>query len=74
MPQTRRIDELSPDGVIVKVRWGDMVVGSSIFIPCIDTVTAKKQVKKIAAQKGWECKLATRVEDKNLGVRMWRVL
>ena len=51
-----------------------MVVGSSIFIPCIDTVTAKKQVKKIVAQKGWECKLATRVEDKNLGVRMWRVL
>ena len=70
----RRIDELCPDGVIVKVRWGDMVVGSSIFIPCIDTVTAKKQAKKVLADKGWECKLATTVENKMLGVRIWRLL
>jgi len=38
----RRIDELSPDGVLIVVQWDVMGVGSSAFIPCIDTVTAKK--------------------------------
>ncbi len=70
----RRIDELSPDGVLIVVQWDVMGVGSSAFIPCIDTVTAKKQIAKALERRGWEYKVATHVENKTLGVRIWRIL
>ena len=35
-----RLDDLDPDGVKVVVDWGKMVVGASVFIPCINTQKA----------------------------------
>ena len=69
-----RTDDLQPDGIRIVVDWEQMVVGASIFVPCINTEEVKKQVAKIAKKKGWETKLFTRIEDGRFGVRIWRTL
>lgn len=69
-----RTDDLHPDGIRVTVDWAKMVVGASIFVPCINTEEAKKQIAKIAKTKGWETKVVTRIEDGRFGVRIWRTL
>jgi hypothetical protein len=51
-----------------------MVVGASVFIPCIDTENTKKQVAKIIKSKGWEYKASVAVENGCQGVRVWRIL
>lgn len=69
-----RDDDLNPDGVRVVIDWGSMVVGSSIFIPCINTHGATEELRRICVVKGWEHSTVVRVEDGKLGVRMWRTL
>ena len=32
-----KVDDLNPDGVRIVVKWDDMVVGASVFIPCVKT-------------------------------------
>jgi len=66
--------DLNPDGVRVVVRWDDMVVGASIFVPCINTDGATIELRRISKDKGWESHVLVRVEDGKLGVRMWRTL
>ena len=39
-----RTYDLNPDGIRIVVRWNKFVVGTSIFIPCIDTVKAVQQI------------------------------
>ena len=69
-----RTYDLSPDGVRVAVDWSQMLAGTSIFIPCINTSEAKKQVKQITVKKGWSIETRVRVEEGRLGVRVWRVV
>lgn len=69
-----RTYDLSPDGVRVAVDWSQMLAGTSIFIPCINTNEAKKQVKQITVKKGWSIETRVRVEESRLGVRVWRVV
>lgn len=67
-----RTYDLIPDGVRIVVAWEDMGVGTSIFIPCINTTQAVKEVKQITAERGWG--VETRVCNENglHGVRIWR--
>jgi hypothetical protein len=52
---TLKLYDVNPDGVRIVVDWGAMVVGSSIFIPCINTNKALQQVKRICVEElGWE--------------------
>ena len=67
-------DDLNPDGVRIVVNWDDMAVGSSIFIPCLNTEKAMRQVNKVVAEKGWDIKYRVRIEDNKLGLRIWRFL
>tara|TARA_R100000935_G_C2823674_1_gene161106 strand:+ start:1554 stop:1781 length:228 start_codon:yes stop_codon:yes gene_type:complete len=67
-----KIDDLSPDSIKITVNWEDMVVGSSAFIPCINTEKAHQQIKNVEKQKKWTVKMQVRVEDAKLGVRLWR--
>ena len=67
-------DDLNPDGVRVVISWDDMVVGASIFVPCINTKGAVEELKRICDSKQWESRILVRVEDGKLGVRMWRML
>lgn len=63
---------LDPDGVTIVVAWGDFVVGSSFFVPCINTSKARRQVKAIAKKLGMGVKTETRIEGGKWGLRVWR--
>ena len=69
-----RIDDLNPDGVKVIVQWDSMVVGASVFIPCVDTEKAKQQITKIAELKTWQVEMRVRIEDRMFGLRIWRTV
>jgi len=69
-----KTDDLHPDGVRIVVSWAEMPVGASVFVPCVNTEEAKKQVAKIAKKKGWKVQSHIRIEDKKFGVRIWRIL
>ena len=47
-----KIDDLDPDKIKVTVSWEDMVIGASVFIPCVNTEKAKqKKLQKISHGK-----------------------
>jgi hypothetical protein len=64
--------DLAPDGVRIEVNWDNMHIGTSIFVPCINTEEATKEVARICTEKGWEIESRLRIEDECLGVRFWR--
>ena len=64
-----KVDDLCPDGIRVVV-----VGGASIFVPCINTETARTQVSCVMKDRGWSVTSRVRTEDNKLGVRIWRVL
>lgn len=67
-------DDLHPDGIRIVVAWPAMKVGMSVFVPCLNTDEAKKQIDKIAAERGWKMQTQVRIEDGNFGVRTWRTV
>ena len=67
-----KLDDIAPDGVRIIVRWDKMVVGASVFIPCINARKAREQVNVIFKRKGWQYKAKTTIESDKLGVRIWR--
>jgi hypothetical protein len=70
-----KLDDLNPDGVRIVVDWPSMVVGSSVFIPCINTDKALQQVKDICVdQMGWDVRAQSLLQSNMLGVRVWRIL
>ncbi len=70
-----KLDDLNPDGVQIVVRWDDMVVGSSVFIPCVNTDKAIQQVKVICVdRRGWDIRAKARIENPHLGIRVWRLV
>ena len=69
-----KTDDLNPDKIKVIVDWDKMVVGASVFVPCVDTDKAKAQANKVAEIKGWTFEMRVRVENDMFGVRIWRVV
>ena len=69
-----KTDDLNPDKVKVIVDWDKMVVGASVFVPCVDTDKAKQQIKKIAEMKEWAVEVRVRIENDMFGVRIWRTM
>jgi hypothetical protein len=69
-----RDDDLNPDGVRIVVAWGSMDIGTSIFIPCVNTEKAKKQIIKFFKRSMWQYVLRVRIENSKLGVRIWRTI
>lgn len=65
--------DLNPDGVHIVVNWDSMGINASVFILCINTVEAKKQIQRIFISKGWQNEIRTVIEDDKLGVRVWRM-
>lgn len=66
------IYDINPDGVIIEIEWGKFSVGSSIFIPCLNTQLAVEQFRKLAKDKGYKVTSRTRIENGRYGVRIWR--
>ena len=69
-----KTDDINPDTVKIIVQWDKMVVGASVFIPCIDTEKAKQQLEKVAELKSWQVAMRVRIEDEMFGVRIWRTV
>lgn len=69
-----RMDDLNPDGVKITVQWDKLVIGASVFIPCINTEKARTQLKNIAKMKQYETIVKICIENGVWGVRMWRLL
>ena len=51
-----------------------MVTSSSVFILCINVTLAVKQINDVAKRRDWQIKTQVRVENKKLGVRVWRIV
>ena len=66
-------DDLNPDGIHIKVNWERMLISYSVFILCINSAAAIKQIKDIAKRKNWKIETRVVIEDDKLGVRAWRV-
>ena len=69
-----RTDKLAPDGVKIVILWSAMVVNSSVFVPCIDTELAIKDLRRITEAKGWKTVTKVRIESGKRGVRIWRTM
>lgn len=67
-----KIDDLDPDGVPIFVDWDAMSVGGSVFIPCISTSSALRQVRKVFGRRAWGLRAVITEENRILGVRIWR--
>jgi hypothetical protein len=60
--------------VVIKINWGDFVVGASIFIPAINLAELNKQMQIVAKEKEIKLKGYDRIEGGKLGMRFWRIL
>ena len=69
-----RTYDLNPDGVRVVVKCHEVQVGMSLFIPCINTDRAIRQVNKIIKDWGWNIETRVGVAGDKWGVRVWRIL
>lgn len=66
--------DLDPDGLAMEVEWDRFSIGSSVFIPCVNTIKASRQVKYITAKMGMKVQVTTRSENNKWGIRVWRTL
>lgn len=69
-----RFDDLAPDGVRIMVDWSRFSIGSSVFIPAIDTTELIGQFQSIAERHNWEIEYRYRIESGRQGLRFWRIL
>ena len=60
-------------GLSFRVNWKNFVVGSSFFIPCLDTEEALAQVKRTTKRLEYKIKTQTVVEKGIHGLRVWRI-
>lgn len=67
------INDLHPDGLRIVVPWEAMEIGESVFVPCINTGSCRKQIDGIAARLGSTLISRRRIENQILGLRVWRV-
>lgn len=74
MSRVLRTYEINPDGVHIHIDWSRFKVGSSFFIPCINTEKAKAQVNKIIATMDAQVTFKARSEGGKWGLRVWRTL
>lgn len=65
---------IDPDGVDIEVAWEKFSVGSSVFIPCLNTIKASRQVKQVTAKMDMLIQVTTRAENKRWGIRVWRTM
>lgn len=69
-----RVGDIAPDGVKVEVDWDKFEPGTSIFIPCVNTVECVRQVFELSRIKDWSLDIRFVIEGGRWGVRFWRIL
>lgn len=66
------LDDLHPDGIIIRIDWDAWAVGKSVFVPCTGLNKAGIQARAIAKRKGYTIVTRSCIEGGHLGVRIWR--
>ena len=65
-------DAVNPDGIRIHINWENFVIGSSVFIPAINTKKLRKQMWAYGREKNMYFKSVERIEGGKLGMRFWR--
>jgi len=74
MSQSPKRNKINPDGVAFEVDLERFTVGTSMFIPCIDTKKAVRQIRKIAKLNPEQIEHRGVIEEEKYGGRIWRVV
>ncbi len=72
MPK-QKLTDIAPDGVDIAIDWDKFVVGSSVFIPCINTAAAVREVREVGKLETTQVDWRVVIEGGKYGVRVWRV-
>ena len=67
-----RYSDISPDGVRIAVDWDQFVVGTSIFIPCLNTKKVMYDVVNASGLPRSDLLHRVCVEGGKYGLRVWR--
>ena len=73
MRRVKRTSDIDPDVISIAVDWARFTVGASMFIPCINTREARRQVKRLAKKMDLTIESRVRIESEKLGIRVWRL-
>ena len=65
--------DISPDGVRIVIDWDKFVVGTSVFIPCLDTKRAITDIVVASGIPKTNLIQRVRIEEGKYGVRVWRM-
>lgn len=61
------------EGVTYEVNWKAFKRGTSVFIPCLDEVKARKQIREVTNRLKLTIVTKVVVEDGIKAVRIWKV-
>ena len=65
--------DISPDGVRIVIDWDKFVVGTSVFIPCLNTKKAIADMVEASGIPKDDLLKRICVEGGKYGVRVWRM-
>lgn len=60
--------------VPVLINWRKFKPGTSFFLPCIDCAPVQQAIQEHAIKKGIEVTFKRVVEERTVGLRVWRNL
>jgi hypothetical protein len=59
-------------GLPIKIKWDQLEVKGSFFIPCLDSAPVAKFVKQEGGRRGYKIICKQVVEKGKYGLRVWR--
>lgn len=60
-------------GIQYKIDWRKFKRGYSVFFPCLDDSSAKKEVRAVTKRLRMDVFIKTTIEEGIKGIRVWRV-
>jgi hypothetical protein len=67
------LNPIETEGVQIEIEWRKFIVGSSFFVPCIDTKSLRKHIEHQAKARDMRIRTIDRVENTLWGIRVWRL-
>ena len=61
------------EGIPVLIEWHKMVLGSSFFIPSLQTEQLEEQILEAGNQRRIKLRCKETVENGIIGLRVWRI-
>ena len=60
-------------GIQYKIDWRKFKRGYSVFFPCLNDSSAKKEVRAVMKRLRMEVFIKTTIEEGIKGIRVWRI-